>query len=226
MRMPTTRYDILDLLPPGPITGVEIGTDTGINARELLLQRRDLFLWTVDPYLPTKYFPDAADPGRAGAQHWYLERVGEFIKAGRSKHLKMASIDAAKEIQRMGVVPDFVYIDGCHEDHSVREDITSWYPVLRVGGVMAGHDFANQSVHTPVIQFAKILDLDLQIINEHNYPGVVVPAHLMGPGATYDKHGGWCHPSWWWYKKFTDEGSQASLISYFLSGNGRRYGID
>ena len=105
-----TRYDILDLLPPGPVVGVEVGTDTGINARELLLQRPNLFLWTVDPFEATKAFPEK---GRKEAQRCYEERVGEFVRAGRTKHLKMWSVEAAEAFTQLanGAVPDFIYID-------------------------------------------------------------------------------------------------------------------
>jgi hypothetical protein len=216
--VPTTRYDILDLLPPGPIVGVEIGVDTGINARELLLQRPDLYLWTVDPWTHDRDFTEV---GRGTALHFYEERVGEFVRAGRTQHLRLSSVEAAEHLS--GRVDyngihrcmsfDFIYIDADHSEEAVREDIAIWWPLLLGGGLMAGHDFEAPSVHTPVIQFAKAHRLDLGIINEHGglddmglepegtaWTRAVASRASRRPGTGYDRWGGWAHPSWFFFK--------------------------
>jgi hypothetical protein len=36
---------------------------------------------------------------------------------------------------------DFVYIDANHEFNAVLQDIRGWFPKVRPGGVLAGHDF-------------------------------------------------------------------------------------
>lgn len=36
---------------------------------------------------------------------------------------------------------DFVYIDANHTYESVKEDINMWYPKVKIGGIVAGHDF-------------------------------------------------------------------------------------
>lgn len=214
----TTRYDILDLLPPGPVVGAEIGTDTGINARELLLQRSDLFLWTVDPWVADLDFTEV---GRATALKFYEERVGEFVRVGRTKHVRLDSLQAAEHFA--GRMPwegikrcmsfDFVYIDADHREAAVRQDLRAWWPLLKAGGLMAGHDFEDPGVHTPVIQFAKAHRLDLQIINEHGGPedmggepemmawtGALASRPGRRPGTGYDRWGGWAHPTWYFFK--------------------------
>lgn len=42
---------------------------------------------------------------------------------------------------------DFVFIDGCHEVESVRRDIADWYPKVKVGGIIAGHDYQLNAHH-------------------------------------------------------------------------------
>ena len=37
---------------------------------------------------------------------------------------------------------DFVFIDADHKYESVKQDIDDWYPKVRVGGILAGHDYA------------------------------------------------------------------------------------
>lgn len=196
-----TRYEILDLLPEGPVMGVEVGTDTGINARELLLARSDLFLYTVDPWVAT---PEFVEVGRGTALKFYEERVGEFVRAGRTTHLRLTSVEAAKHLSgrrryegtERCMSFDFVYIDASHREQHVREDLAAWWPLVLKGGMMAGHDFEDPGVHTPVIQFAKAHRLDLRIINEHGGP----EDHGSTPGSGYDRWGGWAHPSWFFFK--------------------------
>ena len=36
---------------------------------------------------------------------------------------------------------DFVFIDAGHTYENVKEDITSWFPKIKVGGFIAGHDY-------------------------------------------------------------------------------------
>lgn len=36
---------------------------------------------------------------------------------------------------------DFVFIDASHDYQSVKDDIEAWYPKVKKGGVLAGHDY-------------------------------------------------------------------------------------
>jgi len=36
---------------------------------------------------------------------------------------------------------DFIYIDADHRYGAVKQDLTNWFPKLRIGGVIAGHDY-------------------------------------------------------------------------------------
>ncbi len=36
---------------------------------------------------------------------------------------------------------DFIFIDATHSYKAVIEDITIWYPKLKIGGTICGHDF-------------------------------------------------------------------------------------
>jgi len=38
---------------------------------------------------------------------------------------------------------DFVFIDASHDYESFRKDLLAWFPKVKVGGLLAGHDFAD-----------------------------------------------------------------------------------
>jgi len=40
---------------------------------------------------------------------------------------------------------DFVYIDADHTYEIVKKDIESWYPKVKIGGILAGHDYYNSN---------------------------------------------------------------------------------
>jgi hypothetical protein len=55
------------------------------------------------------------------------------------KPIKKPSVEAAKIYEDDSL--DVVFIDACHEYQCVRDDIAAWYPKIKRGGVMAGHDY-------------------------------------------------------------------------------------
>ena len=53
--------------------------------------------------------------------------------------IKMTSVNASKLFEDKSL--DFVFIDASHEYKDVKEDIISWIPKVKSGGVIAGHDY-------------------------------------------------------------------------------------
>ncbi len=58
---------------------------------------------------------------------------------GYYKELKMTSMEAVKKFENESI--DFVFIDGSHEYKDIKDDITYWFPKVKRGGVLAGHDY-------------------------------------------------------------------------------------
>lgn len=123
-----------------PLRGAEIGVWTGHMSLALLKHVPQLTLFMVDPWenLPAGCNPtmvktsDLAVRAREEA-----EKLTQFCR-GRCI-LQMTSKEAAEELKDESL--DFVFIDACHLYESVREDIELWTPLVRVGGIVAGHDY-------------------------------------------------------------------------------------
>lgn len=57
--------------------------------------------------------------------------------------LKGLSWEMAKEFKDNSV--DFVFIDADHDYEFVIKDIESWYPKIKKGGILSGHDYFNHT---------------------------------------------------------------------------------
>ena len=53
--------------------------------------------------------------------------------------MRMTSLEAATKFEDESL--DFVFIDAAHEYEHVKDDLTAWYPKIKKGGILAGHDF-------------------------------------------------------------------------------------
>lgn len=87
--------------------------------------------------------------------------------------LRLDSLQAA-EITKDGFL-DFVYVDACHQYKSVKEDLHAWYPKIRSGGILFGHDFLcpgevkggwGRYIQPAVLEFAEEKGLDVWLISE------------------------------------------------------------
>ncbi len=55
------------------------------------------------------------------------------------KPVKSISWEAAKLYEDNSL--DFVFIDAAHDYESVKKDVTAWLPKVKIGGIIAGHDY-------------------------------------------------------------------------------------
>ena len=53
--------------------------------------------------------------------------------------VKLLSTDAAKKYEDNSL--DFVFVDAAHDYTNVKNDIEAWFPKIKVGGIIAGHDY-------------------------------------------------------------------------------------
>lgn len=129
------------------LVGVEVGVAEGYNARIILKHLPLKKLYLVDPY---------KEEPKAYSEAWEnLKRfmVHEFVMYPSERAATTVPNDL-----------DFVYIDGNHEYEYVKQDVELWYPKVRIGGVIGGHDFniCFTGVCRAVTEFAAKNNLKLQ----------------------------------------------------------------
>lgn len=152
---------------------VEIGTHRGVFAEELCRVRGGGKLICVDPWLP--YDGDhALDGGAKNREEDMAEARGllrSYIRNNTCQIFRATSLEFAVWANALY---DLVYIDGDHKYEAVAADLRAWWPKVRPGGLLAGHDFICPGEEVPwpgvqkaVLQFSDTLGLDVHIVPEN-----------------------------------------------------------
>lgn len=158
------------------LTGVEIGTRYGYNALSMLSNLPIKKLYLVDPYEAYDGYDEWHN-----SEFWRKQDMNEIHQGAKQKlqgfedravFVRKKSVDAVDDVPD-GL--DFVYIDGNHAYDYVKEDMLCWYPKIRNGGVLGGHDLQHQGVTHALVEF---------MCDKKDF--------FIG---AYD-----CHPDWWMIK--------------------------
>lgn len=122
--------------------GVELGVQLGHYSASILAAWHGACLNSVDPWreFPQTEYEDASNVSQVEQDRIFNEATARLEAFGsRSRVLRMTSQEAAP-LFRAGQL-DFVYIDAQHHYEAARDDIETWYPKVRKGGILAGHDY-------------------------------------------------------------------------------------
>lgn len=170
---------ILDRLPKGHIKGAEIGVFTGDLSKRLLAHRTDLSLLMVDCW-GDEYRDDykASKDFHASAGKEYQEwacKTAHCVTAfagHRAIIMRDNSVKAADKVSDQSF--DFVFIDADHGYEAVKDDIRAWYPKLKEGGLLSGHDFDHPDypffgVKQAVEEFAHETGLTLELGSNYTW---------------------------------------------------------
>jgi hypothetical protein len=151
------------------LLGVEVGVCFGHNAEYFLSQCENIrVLVGVDPWLPCSDLPgDKAESAYIEAKSTLKEHLG----SGRCKLLRTTSLAASASQFDEGNL-DFVYVDGDHSKEAFNLDLRVWYPLVRVGGVVSGHDWSYASVGPTVKEFLVDMgkgDIEIKLVDNNSW---------------------------------------------------------
>jgi len=112
------------------------------------------------PELQKHFCVDTWLPSRN--HRWQRRLDAAYVKAQRIlkdypvEFLRMTSLEAAKKFKRDEL--DFVYIDALHDAWNVMHDLKAWYPIVRSGGMVSGHDWG----HAGVSRGLRLFEMQIQ----------------------------------------------------------------
>jgi len=128
-----TRIQLAELFAElGFNKGAEVGVCYGVYSAQMCTINPNLEIMCVDPWHAFSRHNQA-----------HMDGVYDIAKAALAPHkatlVRKTSMEAVKDVPDRSL--DFVYIDGLHDFDAVMLDIIHWVPKVRVGGIVAGHDF-------------------------------------------------------------------------------------
>lgn len=124
------------------LVGAEIGVLFGHHAKNMLETLSLKKLYLIDPYIPYEF--DTTKPFKpVWRNHHLLSKAKEIAKQNLVEYKDKInfiykSSDEAKNVIKEKL--DFVYIDGDHEPKPVYNDIYNYYKLVKIGGIIAGHN--------------------------------------------------------------------------------------
>jgi predicted O-methyltransferase YrrM len=137
------RWDVLSgfMNAQGYTRFVEVGCKEGRTTSHILKNVPNSHAIAIDPWItqeksadPTKETYESWDFSKIEAQFW--ENIGE--NKDRCNMWRMTSQAAACVHCDQA---DLVFIDALHDYEHVKQDIKLWWPRVRLGGILSGHDF-------------------------------------------------------------------------------------
>ena len=130
--------------------GVEVGVHDGNHADTMIDFLKFKKLYLVDPWL--SYSENCYGWDQATWDGIYDIVVGKYKDKGYIDILRLTSVDAAAKLKDEQL--DFVYIDGNHKYKYVCLDLQHWFPLIKDGGWLLGHDWTYPEVVQAVTEFA------------------------------------------------------------------------
>lgn len=132
-------------------TIVEIGVEYGRSSFLLaqVAKQKDLNLFLID-----NFEQDNGEEAKACVEKWRLDY--DLIPVARL--IVNSSLDATLPVKKI----DMLHIDGDHTAEGVRNDMFTWIPMVKKGGVVCFHDYGHDSlpeVYPTVNKYAKELKI-------------------------------------------------------------------
>lgn len=137
------RNELWKLLP-GSAVIAELGIAEGFFSSDILRWENTGLLYMVDAWERIAYQSgDGSSP-----QEWHdknynaaMERVK--FAGDRVKVLRGLTSAMSEKVEDESL--DMVYLDACHTYECVMEDLAKWFPKVKKGGIVAGHDYKNKA---------------------------------------------------------------------------------
>jgi hypothetical protein len=120
----------------GYIKGAEIGVEKGYYSEVLCKANPKLHLDSIDAWKSYKGYQDHTNQAKLDSFYTASQKL---LAPYDCTLFREFSMDAVKHFADKYF--DFVYIDAAHDFLNVTQDIAMWSKKVRLGGIVAGHDY-------------------------------------------------------------------------------------
>ena len=173
--------------------GLKVGAEIGAYKGEFSAKfcKAGLYMYVIDPWL------GFAGQGRTQQVQSTQDGYYEDAKRNLAPHqnctiIRKASMDALTDFKDNSL--DFTYVDGDHNFRHAAEDIYEWAKKVKIGGVVAGHDYFDTPffARNVVCNVKAVLDAYVKAFNITNWY-IYKPEKGVDPNDRYY--------SWFFIKK-------------------------
>jgi hypothetical protein len=124
---------------------VEVGAWKGKSIAylgvEVINSGKDIKIDAVDTWMGSSESPDHMADVYVKTNTLYQLFLANIAPVAKVVNpIRMKSVDAANMYEDNSI--DVVFIDACHTYECVKEDIAAWLPKVKIGGILAGHDYS------------------------------------------------------------------------------------
>lgn len=135
--------------------GCWLGKSFAFLCQEVTKSGKDIHLYAVDNWAgsPCDGLDRTAREYNASAKPLFLrfeENIRPFAERLKTSATAITGDSAESACKFENHSLDFVFIDADHSYEAVKRDVLSWFPKMKPGGVIAGHDYNRDSVHNAV----------------------------------------------------------------------------
>jgi predicted rRNA methylase YqxC with S4 and FtsJ domains len=167
MKVVNSRQEFLNSLDLTDKYCAEIGVFRG-DFSKMILEKNPLYLYLIDPFrVNEEKYKSGLTTSYSDREDWqYVKKRFQYDK--RVVVLRDYSYDAVKTIKDNYF--DFIYLDGSHLLKDVKRDLKEWFPKLKKGGIMAGHDYIEDEdfgVIEAVNNFSNITGMKMFLFNQN-----------------------------------------------------------
>lgn len=159
--------------------GVEVGVYRGDLSLKLLEAFPKLILHLVDVWEPSDSESEYVKSGDACGSLSFEEHTDNYKHVvGMFKWTRRVFIHKKRSVVAANILLDrsmqFVYLDADHTLAAITKDINTWWPKVKPGGILCGHDYTTEEnqtgkfgVEKAVKQFAKDTSLTVNLLGSN-----------------------------------------------------------
>lgn len=157
-----------ELIAKEDLVGIEIGVDSAETSVRLLSELSIKKLYLIDPYINYGNFSGGGVLEDNSIAERCKRTAEERLKGYENKIVWI--IDFAENcVDRLEDNLDFVYLDGNHRYEYIKKDIELYYPKVKSGGMLAGHDYKNNEPGVILAVKESLTELGIETFRQSNW---------------------------------------------------------